>query len=321
MEALLTSTSSVLEIVLVMALGYVLRVRRLLTDGFRASVSFLVMNVALPASIFVSVLDHLDRSQLPALSGGLLYVAISLALGFAFSWALTRLLRIRPGRRGIFINAVVNANTVFIGLPLNIALFGDESLPYFLTYFIMNTISAWAVGIYFIAADPLPSERKSVPAGFDWRKLLPAPLVGFLVALGWMLLDAPVPEFAHSTLSMIGSMVTPLSLIYIGIVLADAGLRSLRFDADTIWALVGRFVIAPAVMIGILMVAAALGDALPALERNTLIIQSGAPVMAVLPILADRAHGDTRYATNLVTTSTVLFVVVVPVLMAIAEAL
>jgi hypothetical protein len=42
-------------------------------------------------------------------------------------------------------------------------------------------------------------------------------------------------------------------------------------------------------------------------------------MLAVLPILAADAHGDVKYATNLVTTSTILFVVVVPVLMAIVQ--
>ena len=40
--------------------------------------------------------------------------------------------------------------------------------------------------------------------------------------------------------------MTPLSLIYIGIVLYDAGLKSIRFDRDTIVALIGRFILAPA---------------------------------------------------------------------------
>ena len=52
---------------------------------------------------------------------------------------------------------------------------------------------------------------------------------------------------------MVGGVVTPLSLMYIGIVLADAGLKSIHFDRDTIVALLGRFVFAPAVMIVIMM--------------------------------------------------------------------
>lgn len=41
----------------------------------------------------------------------------------------------------------------------------------------------------------------------------------------------------------------------------------------------------------------------------------------MLPILAEQSHGDVKYATNVVTTSTVLFVVVVPLLMQVATLL
>lgn len=46
-----------------------------------------------------------------------------------------------------------------------------------------------------------------------------------------------------------------------------------------------------------------------------MIIQAAAPGLAVLPILVGEAKGDVEYATNVVTTSTVLFVIVVPILM------
>lgn len=42
-------------------------------------------------------------------------------------------------------------------------------------------------------------------------------------------------------------------------------------------------------------------------------------MLAVLPILAKEAHGDVKYATDVVVMSTVLFVVVVPILMAILQ--
>ena len=53
--------------------------------------------------------------------------------------------------------------------------------------------------------------------------------------------------------------------------------------------------------------------------RRTFVVQSATPMLAVLPILADEAHGDVKYATNIVVMSTVLFVIVVPILMSILQ--
>lgn len=318
MTAFMTSVESVVEIILVIALGFYLRKKNKFDEKFKTSISFLIMNIALPASIFVSVLKYLTRDKLVSLFGGLLYALGSFALGYLVAWLLTKILRIRPGRRGTFINMFVNANTIFIGLPLNLALFGEKSMPYFLIYYVMNTVSTWAVGVFFISNDD-PTKDKSHKEPFNWRKLLPAPLIGFLVALVFLLLAIPVPAWINSTLSMVGGIVTPMSLIYIGIVLADAGLASIHFDGDTIWALLGRFIIAPALMILMLVISKSGGAQVPSLESSTLIIQAAAPGLAVLPILAGQSHGDVEYATNVVTTSTVLFVIVMPILMQLVQ--
>lgn len=314
MSAFITSVESVAEIVIVIALGFWLRNSGRLGDEFKGNISFIIMNIALPASIFVSVLKYLTRDTLASLSGGLVFAFGSFALSYIVAWLMTKILKIRKGRRGTFINMFANANTIFIGLPLNMALFGTKSLPYFLVYYVMNTISTWAIGVFFISSDD-PTVDKSEKKDFNWKKLLPAPLVGFLVSLVFLLLAIPIPDWITKTLDMVGGIVTPMSLIYIGIILADAGLKSIRFDRDTVWALVGRFIFAPAIMIGLITLGSSTGHGLPNLEASTLIIQAAAPGLAVLPILVDQSHGVVDYATNLVTTSTVLFVVVVPILM------
>jgi malate permease and related proteins len=58
---------------------------------------------------------------------------------------------------------------------------------------------------------------------------------------------------------------------------------------------------------------------LPTMFNQTMIVQSATPMLAVLPILAAESHGDVKYATNIVTTSTVLFIVVIPILMTIVQ--
>lgn len=227
------------------------------------------------------------------------------------AWLMVKVLKVRPGRRGVFINTIVNANTIFIGLPLNVALFGDAAMPYFLVYYVLNTVSTWAFGVFLIARDPLPGQSAAPQKKFDWKKLLPAPLLGFLLAMVFLLADIPVPSFAHAALGYIGATVTPLSLLYIGITLCDAGLASIRFDRDTIAALLGKFVFAPLLMF-VLIYLGKSWLALPAAEAKTLILQSSVSALAALPILANEARGDVRFATNVVTTSTLLFVVVVP---------
>ena len=310
--AFLTSLESILSIILIILLGYILKEKKWFDDGFSSNVSRLIMNVALPASIFVSVLKYLTIEKLVSLSGGLIYTFLSVIMGYIIAWIMVKILKVKSGRRGTFINTVVNANTIFIGLPLNIALFGNESLPYFLVYYITNTVSTWAFGVILIENDN--PEKTKTKKGFNWKKLLPPPLLGFLVALIFLVFKIPVPDFIHSALTYTGNIVTPLSLIYIGIVLSDAGLKSIHFDKDTIFALLGRFIISPCIMVILIILGTKISGTMPALESKTYIIQASAPALAVLPILANESNGDVKYATNVVTTSTVLFAIVVAVI-------
>ena len=310
--AFLTSLESILSIILIILLGYILKEKKWFDDGFSSNVSRLIMNVALPASIFVSVLKYLTIEKLISLSGGLIYTFLSVIIGYIVAWIMVKILKVKSGRRGTFINTVVNANTIFIGLPLNIALFGNESLPYFLVYYITNTVSTWAFGVILIENDN--PEKTKTKKGFNWKKLLPPPLLGFLVALIFLVFKIPVPDFIHSALTYTGNIVTPLSLIYIGIVLSDAGLKSIHFDKDTIFALLGRFIISPCIMVILIILGTKISGTMPALESKTYIIQASAPALAVLPILANESNGDVKYATNVVTTSTVLFAIVVAVI-------
>ena len=310
MSLFLTSITSIIPIIAIIVLGYILQVKGWFGDAFGSNLSRLIMNVALPASIFVSVMKYLTLDKLISLSGGLLYTFVAFILGYIVAYIAVVVFKVRPGRRGTMINTFVNANTIFIGLPLNVALFGDQALPYFLIYYITNTISTWTLGVYLMASDSKSGQSKKT-SKFDWKKLLPAPLVGFLVALLVLVLRIPIPDFATNTLTYVGNIVTPLSLIYIGIVLAKAGLKTITFDKDTIVTLVGRFILAPLIM---LLVLKFFAPNMATVELKTFMIQSATPALAVLPILANQGKGDVEFSTNVVTLSTVLFFVVIPIL-------
>ena len=302
----LTSLESIIPIIALIVLGYFLQVRGWFHNDFGNDLSKLIMNVAMPVSIFVSVLKYLTLEKLISLSGGLVYTFVAFALGYIVAFLSVKVFKVAPGRRGTVINTFVNANTIFIGLPLNIALFGDDALAYFLIYYITNTISTWTLGVFLMTSDSKDGKKKQ-ESHFDWKRLLPALLLGFIVSVVFLVINIPLPSFVSSTLGYIGGLTTPLSLVYIGIVLAKAGIKTIRFDKDSIVALIGRFIVAPVLMFLVLKLMA---PGMVNAEYQTFMIQSATPALAVLPILANQGDGDVEFATNIVTLSTVLFFVV-----------
>jgi len=304
---------SIMPIIILILIGYLIHQKKRIDDGFNTNVSYLVMNIALPASVFISVTKNLTVAELKTLALPLLIGAAAFVVNYVFAFFLMKVTKIPKGRRGIFVNTIVNANTIFIGMPLNEALFGDAAVKYFLVYYVLNTISTWTIGSILIAndskADSL-SRRK-----INLKKILSPPIIGFIIAIAVLLSGITIPAMITDTFTYLGNLVTPLSLIYIGVVLSKAGLKSIHFDRDTVTALLGKFILSPLVMAFIIFASAKTGMTIDSVLRRTLIVQTAVPALTVLPILADEGNGDIEYATNVVTTSTILFIVLIPVVM------
>ena len=311
----LKSLGSIFPIIVMISIGYILKKRHWFHHTFSENVSKLITNVALPCSIFYSVLKYLNMEALKEVSNRLIFTFASVIIGYVAAFLVIKLVKMREGRRGVFYNAVVNANTIFIGLPLNMALFGEAASKYYLMYYITNTVSIWTLGYMLLTSDPMENSGDA-KGGFDLKKLLSPPLIAFVIAFAVLLSGIRVITPIVETTKYLGSVVTPLALLYIGIVLADAGLHSIRFDLDTNLALLGRFVFSSVVMIVLLKIAGRFVKLDP-LEIKTFVIQAAAPVFAALPILTNETKGDIGYSTNVVTTSTILFILVVPLLMSI----
>ena len=117
MSVFLTSLQNVLPIILIIVLGYVLRKINWLNETFASQASKLIMNVVLPASIFVAVLRSLSLNQLLQLGPSVLIAAVSFALSYIVGFLVINVFRVQPGRRGLMLNTFANANTIFIGMP------------------------------------------------------------------------------------------------------------------------------------------------------------------------------------------------------------
>lgn len=317
MEVLL----SIFPIFAIIGIGYKLQGAHWFSTSFSAELSRLIMKIALPASIFTSVIRQLDASKLASFGGGLVLGGAAILLSYAAGFLLCRLFKVRHGRRGgTFINTFANANTIFIGMPLNLALFGPQGESTFLAYYVLNTLSTWAFGSFLITGDPTEagSLQERNPKS-TLKQVLSPPLLAFFAALLLILGNVGIPVAVLTTTQYLGSLVTPLALLYIGIVLYHAGLASLRMDRDTALALVGKFAVAPFAMILVLMATAQGGVTLDATEKGTFIMQSAVPALTVLPVLAHEGKGDVHYATSLVAFSTLLFAGVAPVMMLIID--
>jgi len=174
----------------------------------------------------------------------------------------------------------------------------------------------WTIGVYGIASDGArlagaPPPRFLSASGL--RRLLSPPLVGFAVAVVLIMLGARLPKPLLDTAKTIGSMTTPLSMLFIGIVIAKVDWRSIRLERDLALVTLCRFVLSPAIVILMLR----LTD-LPMLMKQVFLVQSMMPAMTQTPILAANYGADTEFAGLGTSMTTVLSLLVIPACLALS---
>ena len=304
--------SSMATIVIMISLGYVLQIKGWFDENFSASISSLIIKIALPASIMISVLRFISKEKMIEFVGSLGIPLLSVITGYFLAWLIVQMFGIPNERKATVMNTIVNANTIFMGMPLNLSLFGEEAMPYFLVYYVVNTLSTFTVGTYLFAYYNQQHDGK----GIQWSRIFSPPLIAFLGSMILVWFGGTIPMFLNQSLIYIGNLVTPVSLMYIGIHLAQVGLRSLTFDRDMTFSILGRFVLFPVILLTVPVGALQLFSiTLPIKLQETFFLQSTIPTLVIMPLLATEENADVDFATSAVTITTLFYIVILPVWM------
>lgn len=118
------SLSGVLVILIMVVCGFVMNERHWFSPQSPQIISKVVTQVALPTYMIATITKQFTTDQLKTLLPDLRYPVISMLILFALSFAVARALAIQKSHLGLFSSMFFNSNTVFIGLPINMALFG-----------------------------------------------------------------------------------------------------------------------------------------------------------------------------------------------------
>ncbi|MFT8872380.1 MAG: AEC family transporter [Sporolactobacillus sp.] len=312
MDTFLSSIQGILVILIMISVGYALAARGWFDEKASRLIARLVTQIALPAYMISTITAHFSGNELLKLLPDLRFPVISMLILFGLSFLFVRFLHISPAHAGLFKSMFCNSNTVFVGLPVNLALFGPKSLPYVLVFYMANTTFFWTLGVYLIQKDGDRDARMNLRTALT--KVFSPPLLGFIVGVILVLLHIKLPAFLLSDCQYIGGLTIPLSMIFIGIAIRQAGLREMNLSRDCCGILIGRFLAAP-----LLMTLLVMPSPLPGIMKAVFILQSAMPVMTNAPVVSKMYHADSKYAAVMVTETTLLSLLTIPLLMVLIE--
>ena len=293
-----------LMLLMLIGAGFWAARRGLLSEGFEENLSRLAIQIAIPALLFVSTISHVSISFVKEIGWLALIPLAGILLGWGLGQASARLFRIPEKDRGVFAVMFSLCNAVFIGLPVCVAIFGEAAMPYVVTFFPANTAIFWTLGNLSIARD---GGRKLGGPADILKQVFSPPLLGFLAGLLFVFSGLNVPAFAEQGLTYLGGLTVPLSLLTTGSVLSRMGRDTFRIGKTGLIVLIGRMLISPGLTLALCLLCGA-----PAMLTNVFTLIACMPIMSQCVIMARLHKANAGLTAQLLTLSTLLSMIWIP---------
>lgn len=306
---LISTIQSVLSIIIMIVIGYALAYKKWFTEESSNLIVKLVTQISLPALMIYTLMVNFSKQQLVSSALYLILPFASIAIAFLAAIFCAKVIKVKKSRKGLFISLFFNSNTIFMGLPINEALFGLKSVPYVLLYYIANTTFFWTLGIYEISKDGDGANRKLFSIE-TVKKIVSPPLLGYIVGVILILLGVKLPLWAMDTCRYLGNITTPLSMLFIGATIYSIDLRKVKIGIDSIAVMFGRFLVCPLIIVILCSFIP-----IPRLMEEVFIIQAGMPVMTNSAIVSKAYNADYEFSAIMISITTMASVAVIPVYM------
>lgn len=303
------SLESVLTLFIISFVGYMLARARWFSPETIILLPRLVIVVALPAYMLYNITHFMSREELGRLAYGTLIPFISILVCFGGGMLMARLLKIERKRHGIFCAGVAFSNTIFIGLPVNLALFGETAVPYVLLYYFANTTLFWTLGNYFMARDGKGSQIRLISRK-TLQQVISPPMLGLIAGVLMLKSGLALPGFIAAAAHSLGGITTPLALMILGITMQSVSAKQLRLDLEQAGILFGRLVLSP-----LTVVLLSLLFPMPGLMFKVFIIQASLPCATSLAMLATFYRSDPEFSAVAVSLTTLISILSIPLFM------
>lgn len=305
-ENFLTVGTQVLELFILIAIGFICGKTKMLSDKPVKAITDIVLYIVSPCVIVENFIRPFD----PAMLGGLLSVA---AAAFAIH-AVTIVVAMlvfhdkKPERERVYRFALIFSNCGYMSLPMQQALLGSDGVFFGAVYIVVFNVVMWTFGVWLSSGS-----GKNISA----KKILLNPcIIGMAVGLLIFLLSVPMPEIITKPIGFIANLNTPLPMMVVGYYLSKSKISEAFKNGKGFVCILFRLVVIPVLAFGGMMLCGMRGAALLAC-----VIAASAPAAAATTMFAAKFDNDAELSVNLVTLSTLLSVITMPLIVGFARTL
>lgn len=289
-------SNHVLAIYVMIIIGVIAGKAKFINSQSSLSISKILLNICLPLYI-ISAFNY-DFSK---------EIIINLLIVFIFGLLIHPLCYIlgllifrnkEEAVKNIFTFALMFSNCGYIGFPIIESIYGNIGIIYGSIFLAPYNIFLWTIGISMF--NKQSSNKYSI---FN-----PGVIAVFL-GLTLFIFQIKLPYFLQKSVTTVGSMTTPLSMLIIGGILSQMKIKEIFSNGSIYFVSFIRLIIIPALVYLSLKLLN-----VDSILIGICVLLVAMPVAVTLPILTQRYNSDTELASKTVVISTFLSIITIPVI-------
>lgn len=322
-DILLFTINSIMPLILLILIGYVLKVKGFFSQEFLKIANKTVFYLFLPVMLFKNIADIENLSEIR--KDVILYIVVVILILFVIGFISALFIK-DPKQKGVIHQCIFRSNFALIGVPLAELIGGSSGV------LMAAVISLFSIPMFNVMAVIVLSVYKGGKVDFDVKKILldivKNPLIigvllGFIYSfVRGIVGPSPISKitFVNTVISFISRAATPLALIVLG---GQFDLKRVSgYKKQLTIGLIGRNIMAPLVGVGGAAVVTLLGYVNFGPEVfAALIALFGTPVAVASAIMAEAMDNDGQLAGQLVVWTSILSLVTLFVIIFIIKAL
>lgn len=293
MAALAVTFNIMFPMLILLALGWLLRKIGWLGTDTAGAVNKLIFRLFLPVLLFSNMRSMTGTGEKEIFY--LLFIFAGIGILFLTAFLLVPRYVKDPRKQGVMVQGIFRTNFAILGIPLMESMFGEAGI---MVYSLALPVVIPMNNILAVVALSVPGGKKP-----DIKKLILDVLRNPLIigcALGFLfrLLNIQLPSVCEDALKKVNDITSPLSLIVLGASLTWRGVQDNR--RELVWTVLLKQLLIPAVMITAAILLGFSGSRL-----GVLIILFGAPCAVSSFPMADAMGGDSNLAASQVVLTTI----------------
>ena len=303
----LSLLNAVATLAVILAIGFGSRKTGLIDDAFSKKLSEFIIKLGQPLLIISALIsiEFTRENLLRGINCTILSFILHTLVGAVALLASRFFKGINVRKISAF--AMIFANCGFIGLPILQSIFGEDGLFCGAFYLIGFHIFVWTIGMFILS-------RQRPDIKFTPMKMLfNHGTVPCYIGIILFLLPIEMPPFVKTTAGYYAELCTPISVMITGALIAKSSLRELFGDVRVYVVSCLKLLVIPTITAVVLR--------LMGLDTFYIVfgtVMTALPSGAIVTMFGELYDIDPKYASRIVGTTSVLCILTLPVLVALA---